>query len=97
MKLFSIQDMKAESFNRPFHSVTRATAMREVSTGLQQDEAMQVNAADFALYEIGSFDPITGRLTAQDPYHVCDVRELVANHTEGPHAANASTRFTPEV
>lgn len=58
--------------------------MREIQLGLQQDPKMRACAADFSLFEIGSWDATTGRLTPRDPHHVCDVIELVANQDESP-------------
>lgn len=76
MNIYSIQDLKAESFNRPFFSATRSTAMREIQLGLRNDESMSVFAPDFALWEVGSFDPHTGHIESQTPYHVCNVQDL---------------------
>lgn len=79
MRMFSIHDHKAQAYNRPFFSATRATAMREVAVGLQNDQAMTVYATDFTLHEVGEFDPNTGRIVCEPehPHHVCDIRELV--------------------
>lgn len=78
MKIFSLLDMKAQGFNRPFCSKTRATAGREIATGINNDPIMATNAGDFAIYEIGRFDPETGRIYAEkDPVHVIDVIELL--------------------
>lgn len=87
MHLFSIRDLKAEGFNRPFCSQTRQTAMREVAAGLGKDEAMSRFAADFSLWEIGTFNKENGRLTSQEPHHVCDIFELLSNEEEIPRLA----------
>lgn len=93
MKIYSIKDMRAEGFNRPFFSQTRATAMREVQSGLMQDSAMANFASDFSLYELGEFSTSTGRLTAQDPYHVCDISELLTEMDN--NGENESPGITP--
>lgn len=82
MNVYSIRDIKSEAYNRPFFSQTRATAMREISVGIPNDETMRSFAADFALFEIGTFDTTTGRITGQEPYHVVDVIELLAKPEE---------------
>ncbi len=77
MKLFAVRDMKAKGFNRPFCSPTRNTATRQIAVGLSEDPTMRTFAADFSLYEIGTFDPENGRITSQEPHHVCDILELL--------------------
>lgn len=77
MRLFTILDGKAEAYLRPFTSQTRATAMREVSVGLKNDQTMTQYAVDFSVWEIGTFDITSGRITAQEPYHVCQITDLV--------------------
>lgn len=78
MKLFALRDTKAEAFNRPFCSATRLTAQREIQHGLAENNMLRTFAMDYTLYEVGSFDEETGRITpCPDPYHVIDVSELV--------------------
>lgn len=76
MRIFTIRDNSAEAFNRPFTSLTKATAMREIALGLEKDSPMDAFASDFSLYQIGEFDPTTGRITAADPSRICDISEL---------------------
>ncbi len=77
MKHFSLKDMKAEAFNRPFPSQNRATAIREISTQIESDEKLSSYASDFALYEVGDFDENNGRWTIPaDPIHILDCIEM---------------------
>lgn len=78
MKIFSIRDEKAGAYNLPFFSPTGGTASREVASGLMADKKMTSFAVDFTLYEIGTFDPTTGRIEAlESPHHIIDIIELV--------------------
>lgn len=76
MHIYSIQDIKAEGFNRPFFSATKFTAMREISLGLRKDESMNIFAPDFALWELGTFDAASGKIMAHNPVIVCQVSDL---------------------
>lgn len=88
MEIFSIRDGKAESFNRPFFSATRATAQREVSAGLKPDDPMYRFASDFAIYHLGTFETSSGRITLNEqPSHLIDVNELL-QILEAPNVEN---------
>ncbi len=77
MNVFEILDTKAEGFQVPFFSLTRATAMRTLSMGLQKDAMLRDYSQDFSLYLTGSWDQASGRIVGlPDPIHVCDVKEL---------------------
>lgn len=57
--------------------------MREISAGLTKDNPMTPYAADFSLYEIGTFDIYTMKITPTDPTeHVCEIRDLLDDPTE---------------
>lgn len=76
MRLFTILDGKAEAYLRPFTSQTRATAMREVGVGLKNDQMMSDYSHDFSIWEIGTFDITSGRISATEPHHVCQIADL---------------------
>lgn len=87
MVLFSIRDNKSERGNRPFASETRGTAMREISLGLKDDNPMVSFAADFALYEIATFDQDLMKIVPTDPaHHICEISELLPPILEAPDA-----------
>lgn len=78
MRLYSLFDRKAEAFNKPFPSQTDGTAMRDIGEGLK-DAAQRAHALDFVLFNVGEFDPSTGRceVDISHPRHVIDCIELV--------------------
>lgn len=76
MKIFSMRDNQAEAFNTPFFRATEGVAIREITTHISKDEIMSAHPVDFSLYNIGTFDTVSGRLTPCDPKHVIDMTEL---------------------
>lgn len=64
MKLlaFSIRDSKAEAFMRPFFAPTRGLAVRSFRDMCNEDGPVSKHPDDYQLFEIGSFDELTGEL-----------------------------------
>lgn len=60
--IFSVYDSKANAFLQPFFCVNRAVALRSFMQAAQ-DERHDFHrfAADFALFEIGEWDPVSGK------------------------------------
>lgn len=63
MKIFQIRDLKAEGFLTPFFADTAGLAMRTLQQRIPADDPMQIYAADFALYEAGTWDAQTGEIS----------------------------------
>ena len=63
MKMFSVYDSKAESFDRPFFLRTKGEALRGW-IDVVNDPSTQFNkhSADFTLFELGEFDQTTGHV-----------------------------------
>lgn len=58
---FSIYDSKAQTFNPPIFATTKGEAIRSLMDEVNNPSSMlSRHAADFGLYEIGSFDTETG-------------------------------------
>lgn len=77
MRYFTIRDIKAEGWNEPFKSATRATAMRELTIGLAKDDTMRSYSSDFQLFETAVFDNLTGITMGHEfPVHICDISDL---------------------
>lgn len=61
MKLFCVQDMVAGTFLPPFVDVTEGVAVRRLRDVMARgDHAFSSHPADYCLYEIGSFDEVSG-------------------------------------
>lgn len=81
MKIYSIRDKKLQSFNMPFVAENEVVATRQFGI-LAKDPAAQLShyADDFDLYELGEFEPTTGKLTAVEPKFLigaCSFQKMV--------------------
>ena len=66
----SVRDAKSESFGRPFFLVSVGSAIRSFDDEVNReaaDNTMYHHAADFALYQLGTFDDQDGSYTAITP------------------------------
>lgn len=67
MKLFSVLDVKGNLFNRPNAHLSTADALRNFSVLVNNPETLfNQFPDDFALCEIGTFDPETGLISPHD-------------------------------
>jgi len=65
---FSVYDSKAEAYLRPFFAETRGLALRSFRDAANDPTAeMCVHAADYTLFEVGSFDQVKGEFTPSVP------------------------------
>jgi len=81
MNTFTLKDMKAGAFNRPFSSVNAATAIREIEHSVQDGQNPFIE--DMALYQTGTFDPETGRTEGlPEPKHILDLKDLVVEEND---------------
>lgn len=66
MGLFSIFDVKAEAFMRPFCAPTKAFAIRMIQDMMRNPEEMVAKyPQDYALFWVGEFDEQGGVITPQ--------------------------------
>lgn len=66
--LFSVYDTKAAVFSNPFTSVNKFTAIRDFQNAVNDPQSnISQYPDDYILYELGSFDDITGEVTASTP------------------------------
>jgi len=72
LKIYSIRDLKAETYNAPFYQPTHGLAERYLQN-LVKDEKSQIYAypEDFDLFYLGTYNTDTGRFQPLDiPQHV---------------------------
>ncbi|AXH78010.1 MAG: nonstructural protein [Microviridae sp.] len=72
LKVFSIRDTKAETYNMPFYQKSHGEAERSFKA-LTTDESSMISKypEDFDLYFLGTYDDQTGQLTVLDtPQHI---------------------------
>lgn len=78
MLVFSMRDVKADYFMTPKFARTRFEIQRSLETAVNDPESdFGKYSADFQLYEIGSFDEMSGVLKGHPlPQLVCSAMEL---------------------
>lgn len=70
-KVFSVRDEKVEAFMPPFFARARGEAVRSFMQAVAENgHPFSKSREDFVLYEIGSFDDISGRFTSVEPERV---------------------------
>lgn len=79
MKIFTLKDARSEGYQVPFFRLTRAIAIRDIQSDLSNNKQMQNYAEDFAIYELGEWEPTNGMGKFHtEPVHVLNVEELVS-------------------
>lgn len=75
--LISIKDSKADSWTTPVCADTKASAMRDFSTLVNDDRTLiGKHPADFDLFIVGSFDLLTGHVDGCVPVHLANGIDL---------------------
>jgi len=77
--VFSVRDLKAEMFSRPFFSKAPGEAIRSFSMECENPESMLHRYPDdYQLYRVGEFNELTGELVYTGPSApVCGARDFV--------------------
>lgn len=78
IKVYSIFDLKAETYSQPFYAMNDALAQR-IFTDVARDTETNIarHPMDFVLMRIGSFDTNTGCLTSDEPLSFGSAREYL--------------------
>lgn len=76
--LFAIRDVKSETFTPLAEFTTRMEAIRSLDSEVRNPESTFAKyAEDFALFEMGSFDKVSGKIEVHaQPVHVINAYEL---------------------
>lgn len=80
MKIFTVYDKQSHTYSGPFVEQTEVHAMRAFKAEVNRHERGNMIAAypnDFALYELGSFDPNTGELSTHTPSIVVEASACI--------------------
>lgn len=79
LKVFSIRDSKAETYNTPWYKSTEGEALRDFHTAVNDPQSfLNKYPKDFDLYLLGSYDPSTGQFeTLQQPKHMLEAIQCV--------------------
>ena len=71
--LVSIRDSKAETWSAPMAQLNEAVAMRTLIDSLTPELTLFTHAEDYALYQIGMFDPVSGTVRSTERRHIMDL------------------------
>ena len=76
-EIYTIRDVKADAYFRPFYVPNRAVAVRAVSN-LVQDTQSDIgrNPEDYQLFYIGTYDDNSGVISAIAPEHILNINTL---------------------
>ncbi|AZL82848.1 nonstructural protein [Apis mellifera associated microvirus 9] len=77
--VFAVYDVKAGSYHPPFYQINKGLAMRSFSDLVANPQStLYRHPQDFALYELGTFDDVTGKFDVLDtPLHISNATEWV--------------------
>lgn len=78
LRVFAIRDSKSEVYGQPFFQHSSGEAERNFKTLVNDPKSTQhMYPEDFDLYEIGSYDDQTGKMTGLDtPTHIVKAVQL---------------------
>lgn len=77
-KLYSVLDLKAGFFKPPFCARSNGEAIRMLAEAARDpDTQLAQYPDDFALYELATFNDVTGAIDPIAPGHVCGVAQLL--------------------
>lgn len=81
-EIFTIYDSKTESYDLPSFAINKNDLQRQIlnmfKDAQQRNNKYLVNAEDFSVFKIGSFDKKTGKIEAHNLEHVCNMHDLRA-------------------
>lgn len=81
----SIRDDAVQAFNRPFFVPSLGLAVRSFEDEARRDSPdnpMRHHAKDFSLYNLGTFDDVTGQFESLDiPVRLCDATSVFTQET----------------
>lgn len=85
VQVFSVFDVKAKSYLKPFFVPNEDVAKRAIKD-VMSDELSEFarNPEDYVLYHIGEWDDQSGVITPDNPaYEVCKVLQFVGSYSVG--------------
>lgn len=93
LELFTIFDSKTKSYREPTYAPNKDVLMREILNMMndpgQAKNPLFLNAEDFSIFRIGSYDRKTGELLSQNLEHIANMHDLRALST--PHSGIVPT------
>lgn len=80
MKLYAVRDVKADAFGAPMSIATKGLALRSFSDAcLQPNSELGRYPEDYMLYELGSYEPNSGKIDANAlPVFLASATDVIA-------------------
>lgn len=80
-KIFSIRDTKGEFYSPPFYKHQTAEAIRDFTQAANDPQStISKFPEDFDLFELGTYDNLTGKIDPLDtPHHIVKANQVVKN------------------
>jgi len=83
-EIFAIYDTKVQSYGAPLFATNRHDVVRQLTNMFREPEQQQknqlfLNAEDFSIFKIGTYEKTKGLIVGQNPpEHVANLHELKA-------------------
>lgn len=81
MKLFSVRDVKADSFGAPMSMATRGLAKRSFGDAcMSKDSELNRYPSDYSLYELAEYEPNSGTIIPHPtPVYIQSAAEAISD------------------
>lgn len=80
LQMFTVHDTKAEAYLQPFFSQSRGAAIRSFDDAVNGgNEQFSRHAADYNLFHIGTWNPLTGMIETFPPISLGNGLDFLRN------------------
>lgn len=101
LEFFTIYDSKTQSYETPTQAVNKHDLIRALinlfKDPTQRNNKFLLNAEDYSVYQIGSFDRKTGLLSSSNLEHVVNLHDLRALAEPMPHHTRDISEVQPGI
>lgn len=82
LEFFTIFDSKSQSYDVPTFAMNKNVLMRDIINMFKDPQQSKnkflLNAEDYSLFKIGSYDKTTGQVTSHNLEHIANMHDLRA-------------------
>lgn len=89
LEFYTVYDSKSKSYAEPFPAQNKEVLLRDFANAFRKPEAWSnnkylINAEDYAIFRIGTFDQQSGKLEAINAEHVANLHDIRAMASPAP-------------
>lgn len=89
-RMYTVYDSKAEFYSKPFYARSNGEALRQFQAAANDPQNnIGLYPEDYALFEMGEFDELSGEINLQDAYRSLGRAIDYVNANEGKEIATA--------